>query len=225
MFEHIWKTFKLTFSTSDLYAYTLLLWLQIITIPQNWLYIRACVTSASASILINGSPTTPIKLQRGLRQGDPLSPFLFDIVVEPLNLLIQKAISLKLWDGLEVCKNGTKISHLQYADDMILFCSPNIDCLMSIKSTFIVFQLASGLQENFHKSSIIGLNVEKSWLQVAACNLLCKIGELPFTYLGLPIGGNSSSIASWDPILDQTRKKTCFMERQSTINWRTCGAH
>lgn len=54
-------------------------------------WIISCVTSASASILINGCPTSPFKLQRGLRQGDPLSPFLFDLAVEPLNLLFQKA--------------------------------------------------------------------------------------------------------------------------------------
>lgn len=70
--------------------------------------------AASTSILVKGSPTPPFKLQRELRQGDPLSPFLFDLVVESLSQLIQKATSLGLWEGIEVCKNGFKLSHLQY---------------------------------------------------------------------------------------------------------------
>lgn len=78
---------------------------------------------------------------------------------------------------------------------------------MNIKAVLILFQLSSGLQVNFHKSSIIGLNVDESRLQQAAKSLLCKTGSLPFTYLGLPIGGNSSRIALWDPIIEKLRKK------------------
>lgn len=65
-------------------------------------WIRACTMNAAASIIINGSPTKPFNLHRGLRQGDPLSPFLFDIVVETLSLVIQKATDMKLWEGIEV---------------------------------------------------------------------------------------------------------------------------
>ena len=193
----------------DSVAWGFLDWvLKQMAFPDKWReWIRVCVMSASASILINGSPTTPIKMQRGLRQGDPLSPFLFDIVAEPLNLLIKKAISMNLWEGLEVCKRGVKISHLQYADDTILFCPPDMDCLLNIKSTLILFELASGLRVNFHKSSLIDINIDKSWLDLAAQKLLCKIGEVPFTYLRLPIGGKTNSIAAWDPVIDRMHKK------------------
>lgn len=77
--------------------------------------------NAAASILVNGSPTIPFKLQRGLRQGDPLSPFLFDLVVENLSLLIQKSTAMNLWEGVGVSSGSVKITHLQYADDTILF--------------------------------------------------------------------------------------------------------
>lgn len=69
-------------------------------------WVMACVTFTSASILINGSPSTLFKLQRGLRQGDPLSPFLFVLIAEALNQIILKATSMRLWSGIEICKDG-----------------------------------------------------------------------------------------------------------------------
>ena len=176
--------------------------------PHKWRrWIQECISSASAAILINGSPSPFFKLQRGLRQGDPLSPFLFNIAVEPLNLLFNKAVSLDLWSGIEVCRRGSKISHLQYADDTIVFCVPKLHSLMNIKKVLILFELSSGLQVNFHKSSVLGLNVDSSWLNLASSSLQCRIGSFPFIYLGLPIGGNTSRLLVWEPILDRMRKK------------------
>lgn len=176
--------------------------------PQQWrAWIMACVTSAAASILINGSPTMPFKLHRGLRQGDPLSPFLFNLVVETLSLVIEKATNLGLWEGVETSRGGPKISHLQYADDTVIFCPPKVEFLLNIKKTLILFQLASGLQVNFHKSSIHGIHLDDSWLQSMAKTLLCKVGVFPMTYLGLPIGGNTSRIALWNPIIERIERK------------------
>ena len=182
--------------------------LQQMHFPEKWrLWMNSCVMKASASILINGSPTMPVKLQRGLRQGDPLSPFLFDIVAESLGLLIQKATSMQLWEGLDVCANGQKLTHLQYADDTILFCPPQIEQLLNVKKMLVLFHQASGLKVNFHKSSILGIHITDSHLQHLASSLLCKQGRFPFVYLGLPIGGNMSRIEMWNPIIDRISKK------------------
>lgn len=102
---------------------------------------------------------------------------------------------------------GLKLTHLQYADDTILFCPPNLDYLLNIKKILILFHLASGLQVNFHKSSLIGILVEDSWIKYAADCLLCKSGNLPFTYLGLPIGDNCSRLSAWNPIIGRMEKK------------------
>lgn len=71
----------------------------------------------------------------------------------------------------------------------------------------IIFQLASGLQVNFHKSSLIGINTSKLWIEQAAAALHCKIGDIPFTYLGLPIGGNASRIQLWEPIISKISQR------------------
>ena len=158
-------------------------------------------------LLLNILTYVPFKLHRGLGQGDPLSPFLFNLVVEALNLVIRKATSKGLWEGIEVVPNGTKITHLQYADDTIIFCPPNMEFLLNIKKVLILFQMVSGLQVNFHKSSLMGIHTDDPWLHSAASSLLCKVGSLPFTYLGLPIGGNVSKIDSWAPIINRIERK------------------
>lgn len=176
--------------------------------PPLWRsWINACVTSAAASVIINGTPTTPFKLHRGLRQGDPLSPFLFVLVVEALNLLIQKATSLNLWSGIKSCKKGPTLTHLQYADDTIIFCKPSPDSLPNIQKTLILFQLASGLKVNFRKSAAFGINVDENWLKKATTQIHCKVGCFPLSYLGIPIGGSTSRISSWDPVISRMEKK------------------
>ena len=182
--------------------------LEQMNFPNTWSkWIMTCVSTASVSILINGSPCAPFKLQRGLRQGDPLSPFLFVLIAESLNQIIMKATDLSLWKGIGVGNGELNITHLQYADDTLIFCDANIESLKNIKKALIVFQLASGLQINFHKSSLIGLNTSDTWQKLAANTLLCRTGEIPFTYLGLPIGGNITRIQLWDPILLKLSKK------------------
>lgn len=78
---------------------------------------------------------------------------------------------------------------------------------LNIKKNLIIFHLISGLQVNFHKSNILGVNVDPSWLQNAAKSLQCKIGEFPVMYLGLPIGGNMSLLNSWNLVIDRMEKK------------------
>lgn len=176
--------------------------------PDRWrMWISSCVSSAAASILLNGSPSPPFKLHKGLRQGDPLSPFLFVLVVEALNLLMKKATSLKLWEGLQTSKNGPTLSHLQYADDTIIFCHPSLQSLTNIRNTLILFNLASGLKVNFHKSALYGINVCSNWLSMAAKEIQCKVGHFPFVYLGLPIGGSPSRLSTWEPIITRIQSK------------------
>lgn len=127
--------------------------------------------------------------------------------METLNLLIQKAVTLNLWEGIDVGDGGSTLTHLQYADDTILFYPPNIEYLLNIKKALILFQLASGSQVHFHKSPLIGIHIEDNWLQKTADCLLYKIGHLPFTYLGLPIGVNSSPLKFWNLIIEHMNKR------------------
>ncbi|GKV44689.1 hypothetical protein SLEP1_g51849 [Rubroshorea leprosula] len=172
---------------------------------RNW--IKECLKTCLVSVLVNGSPTRQFSISRGLRQGDPLSPFLFTIIAEGLNGLISTASKKGLLEGVEMGPRGFKVTHLQYADDTILFGKATEENIWAMKGILRAFELVSGLKINFNKSQLMGLCVEEGWVEKMAWVLCCKKGSLPFKYLGIPIGGCSRKLSFWKPLVDIFKKK------------------
>ncbi|XP_023733860.1 uncharacterized mitochondrial protein AtMg01250-like [Lactuca sativa] len=83
------------------------------------MWIKGCLQSAGLSVLINGSPTAEFGMEKGMRQGDPLSPFLFIIAMEGLNIAVKAACQKDLFHGIKIPHSEISISHLFYADDAI----------------------------------------------------------------------------------------------------------
>ena len=137
--------------------------------------------------MINGSPKGFFQAQRGLRQGDLLSPFLFAIVAEVLSRMAVEAENQNLIRGFRVTGMTPPISHLQFADDTLIFCEANEDQIKNVKAILICFETVSGLKINFFKSKLIGIKVEESLISHLARILGCKVGSFPATYLGLPL--------------------------------------
>ncbi|XP_057720156.1 uncharacterized protein LOC130934618 [Arachis stenosperma] len=103
-----------------------------------------CVTTASISLLINESSSKPFKMERGLRQGDPLSLFLFVLVVDVLHRMIGEAIRNGRILLLLVGRDSIELSHLHFADDTILFCPPVEEIIKNYKRLLRCFELMSG---------------------------------------------------------------------------------
>ncbi|XP_071728255.1 uncharacterized protein [Rutidosis leptorrhynchoides] len=82
-------------------------------------WVRECLNTASISVLVNGSPTKEFRLEKWVRQGDPLSPYLFIITSEGLNRLIKRALEFSIFKGVKVGGDNLNVSPLQYADDSI----------------------------------------------------------------------------------------------------------
>ena len=95
-------------------------------------WILGCVSTVSILVLVNGAPTLQFRISKGLRQGCPLSPFLFNLVVEALSFFLCLAVSQNLFKGIKVGFDELSVSHLQYADDTIIFYESEVEQLLNV---------------------------------------------------------------------------------------------
>ena len=116
--------------------------------------IMECVHSVSFSILVNGSPHGYFTPSRGLRQGDPLSPYLFLLCTEGLHGLLSQAKISGQIQGLSLCRNGPRLTHLFFADDCLLFCKANTSECDTILQILDNYEYASGQQLNCAKTTL-----------------------------------------------------------------------
>ncbi|GJZ84198.1 RNA-directed DNA polymerase, eukaryota, partial [Tanacetum coccineum] len=131
-------------------------------------WIQSCLRSSRGSILINGSPTEEFQFYKGLKQGDPLSPFLFILIMESLHLSFQRVVDNGMFNGIKL-SSSLSISHLFYADDAVFmgqWCDGNISTLIHVLECFY---RASGLRINMSKSKILGVNVDSDKVKGVAC--------------------------------------------------------
>ncbi|GJV99319.1 RNA-directed DNA polymerase, eukaryota [Tanacetum coccineum] len=165
----------------------------------NW--IQKCLQSSRGSVLVNGSPTQEFQFYKGLKQGDPLSPFLFILVMESLHTSFQRVVDVGLFKGIKLSPT-MHMSHLFYADDAIFmgqWNQSNIDTLIRVLD---VIYRASGIRINISKSKLLGISVEASKLDYAAAKIGCAVLKSPFTYLGSRVGDHMSRIQSWNDITE-----------------------
>nr|GEU65765.1 reverse transcriptase domain, reverse transcriptase zinc-binding domain protein [Tanacetum cinerariifolium] len=157
-------------------------------------WIKAGLLSSRASILINGSPTTEFSLKRGLRQGDPLSPFLFIIIMEGLHVALKDGLSTNMFRGVNVGSPSIRLSHLFYADDVIIFSDWNQQDMDNIIHILNIFYLASGLRISINKSNLYGVGVSHSEVNNMAAGIGCSLSGWKANLL--PSGGRLTLIKS-----------------------------
>jgi len=117
-------------------------------------------------------------------------------------------IEVGLFSGYKVgANNHISIIHLQFADDTLLIGERSWANIWSLKALFLLFEATSGLKVNFHKSMLVGVNIHDSWLAEATSVLNCKLGRVPFLYLGLPIGGDPRKLKFWQPLIDHIKSR------------------
>ena len=122
---------------------------------EHWInLIMTCVYIVLYFILINGEPHGHIVPTRGLRQGDPLSPYMFILCVEGLSNLISRAEMNGGLSSMPITRGGTKISHLFFMDDSLLFCKANLFEWIKFQEILMKYEKASGQKINREKSSI-----------------------------------------------------------------------
>ncbi|GLT68149.1 hypothetical protein SLA2020_404070 [Shorea laevis] len=152
----------------------------------NW--IHQCISTSSFSIMLDGAPFGNFKPSRGLRQGDPLSPFLFILGSDILSRLIFKEEQKGLLHGIKISSRCPSISHLLFADDVMIFSRANSREATSIMSCLSTYSKWSGQCINVAKSSIFFSKNCRTASKLAVNNIL-KLPPIPVKvkYLGLPL--------------------------------------
>ncbi|WMV20737.1 hypothetical protein MTR67_014122 [Solanum verrucosum] len=153
---------------------------------------------------------------RGLRQGDPLSPFLFIIAMEGLGSLMRRAATNNWIKGFSIKNRNNEImevTHLLFADDTVVFCEAEQEQICYLRVIRVIFEACSGLKINWRKINIFPVK-EVQQIQSLAHILRCRIKELPTIYLGMPLGANHKAVNLWDGIIEKTEKRLALWKSQ-----------
>jgi hypothetical protein len=146
----------------------------------NW--VSVLLSTASSKIALNGDHGQRICHARGVRQGDPLSPLLFVIVMEALNAMLAKADERHLLSPLKLKAVTFRVS--LYADDVVVFLQPTVRELSVAKSILRCFEGATGIATNRGKCSLTPIRCSEDHIQEALSCFQCKLANFPCKYLG-----------------------------------------
>lgn len=164
----------------------------------NW--ISNLLGTSSSAILLNGTPGQVIEHARGLRQGDPLSPMLFILAMEPLHKLFLKAEESGLLSSLQ---RQRRFRCSLYADDVALFIKPNRDEMLVLRGILSVFAEASGLYTNMEKTEIYPISCNEINLDDCLSIFPGRVSNFPCKYLGLPLHTRKLRKVELQPLVDK----------------------
>lgn len=180
--------------------------LRSLRIPDKFIsWINQCLSTASFTLAINGNASGFFKSSKGLRQGDPLSPYLFVLAME----IFSRLLASRFDSGYIRYHPNTeelKISHLMFADDVMIYFNGDSSSLHGIHETLDDFASWSGLHMNSHKTELFfaGLSQSES---TALSSYGFPVGSLPIRYLGLPLMHRKLKISEYHPLIDNIMGK------------------
>jgi len=172
-------------------------------------WIEHCISSVRFSILVNDTPSDFFSSSRGLRQGDPLSPLLFVIVMEAFSKLFSVIVQNGFLSGFFVgsSSNGViNISHLLFVDDTLVFCWASPENLLYLRLFLLSFEAVSGLKINLDKSVLVHVGLVDNMDELAGI-LGCGVSSLPLKYLGRPLGAPFKTKSSWDEVVGKIERR------------------
>ena len=177
--------------------------------PEKWIkWVMEYVRSPSYSIMINGKPYDHLQPSRGIRHGDPLSPYLFLLCTEGFTTLFKKVNMERRIIGVSICRSAPKITNLLFADDSLLFCQASQTEVAAITKILQKYAGASGQAINLQKSSIFfSKNTPSGHRQAIALALGVKEVEKFDTYLGLPTLIGHAKYQTFSFLKDRVWKK------------------
>ncbi|GJV81463.1 RNA-directed DNA polymerase, eukaryota, reverse transcriptase zinc-binding domain protein [Tanacetum coccineum] len=178
-------------------------------------WIMSCISSTSFTVNVNGDHVGFFKGMRGLRQGDPLSPYLFTLVMEVFNLVLKREIDKNPSFRFHWQCSELKLTHLCFADDLLLFCNGDSSSVTVLKNALSEFGGLSGLLPNFSKCTVFFGNVREV-TRLRILNIMpFREGSLPVRYLGVPLISKRLYIKDCQLLIDKARKRLLDWKNKS----------
>jgi hypothetical protein len=171
-------------------------------------WIMGCITSVNTTVLVNGTPTDFFKCHRGLRQGCPLSPLIFLLVIEALSKMMIQAVEAGTFQGLKVVVS-TFISHLLFVDDVLIMGSGKLEHWQTFRAILSKFCEATGLSINCQKSIFLAQNIDPALRHFLLTDFNINIEPLDqgLKYLGFSLKPNNYKVSDWTWLLKKIDKR------------------
>ena len=165
------------------------------------------ISTLVLSILLNGSPTKAFNAIQGLRQGDPLSPFLFILAAEGLRWYIKEKAQREQYTGLRLWGNDLPLTYQQFIDDIMMYGQASLKEARGLMEVLTDFTSASGMEINKEKFDIFFFNTTKPSQAFLAGIMGFRIGNFPTKYLGIQLNDQQNRVANWKPLLAKIQGK------------------
>ncbi|KAJ9561655.1 hypothetical protein OSB04_006815 [Centaurea solstitialis] len=170
-------------------------------------WLKEMITSPSFSIALNGQTSGYIKGARGIRQGDPLSPYLFTLVMEGFSLFFRRCIDEAASFGFHAGCADLDITHLCFADDLFVFTYGDVGSVEVLKKALHLFAKHSGLSANLQKSEVFFSNVQVDTQHAILNCLPFSMGSLPIRYLGVPLSPVTLKVADYGVLISKVKAR------------------
>ncbi|KAJ9542753.1 hypothetical protein OSB04_029259 [Centaurea solstitialis] len=177
----------------------------------NW--IMELVTTVSFSILVNGELHGFFKGGRGLRQGCPLSPYLFTLVMEAFSTIFRRKVAADNRFAFHHGCEGISLTHLCFADYLMVFTRGDISSVAVLKEVLAEFGEISGLKPSIEKSAVYFSNVDSITRHGILQLLSFQVGALLFRYLGIPLSSKRLAVSDFAPLISKVRSRI--------LNWKS----
>ncbi|KAL2893859.1 LINE-1 retrotransposable element ORF2 protein [Bienertia sinuspersici] len=164
-------------------------------------WVMECISTPMFSLVLNGIPHGFFKSKRGLRQGDPLSPLLFVLCMEYFSRIMTKMTEDPQFRFHPRCR-GLGLTHLCFADDLIMCCRGDKYSIEKILQDFNAFSRVSGLKANNNKTEVYACGLKEEELQQIIKNSGFKRGSLPFKYLGVPTCSKKIGVGQCEKLVE-----------------------
>ena len=183
----------------------------------NW--VMKIVKGVSLCVRINDENSTYFKPRKGLRQGDPSSPLLFNLVADIFTRMLMKAAANNLISGLlpQVIEGG--VISLQYADDTLLFLEDDLEKASNLKWLLLCYEQMTSMRINFDKSDLLTIGIEETRINEYSKIFCCKKREFPIKYLGVPLHFTNLRKEDLQPIIDKIIKRVADWKGITLLCW------